>query len=442
MNRRAILGLHKWSGLAAALLLLLQAATGAMLVYRAELAQLLDPAGMVRRTQGPSLPVETLARSAQSAAPGLGLNRIDFPARSSGTLLMRFEHNGQQRYVSVDPGDGRVLRAGGVWAFPTEAALRIHYQLMTGAPGTAVISITGCVLLIMAASGLLYWRPRKASATLAALRVVWSARWDVVLRQLHRTIGVLANLVLCLSAATGLWLAIPMLDDAPAAQQQHPSIEGLDRAIALARGTFPGRDVRDVRLDSLGRATVTLRAPERSARAVHKAVITLASGEIAATTPASKDTSAWLIPLPIHTGDALGNAGRLVILAGAASLIFLAIAGPTLWLAAELRRRASARKVDHEPELTTGRGFAMRCSPAGARHRLPLERVEVNAVRRPPEDDLPISGQIVGSSHLLISRNLRQRNVDYALGKFSCTIAPRTSRCAAAFRSRSHGMLC
>ena len=57
MNRALMLRLHRTIGLAVAALLLVQALSGAMLVYRGPLARLIDPVAMTSGKAGPAVSV-------------------------------------------------------------------------------------------------------------------------------------------------------------------------------------------------------------------------------------------------------------------------------------------------------------------------------------------------------------------------------------------------
>jgi uncharacterized iron-regulated membrane protein len=331
--KRTLLQIHRWCGLAVFAFVLLQAATGSMLVFRAELAQLLDPAGMVRHTAAGSAPLSRVTASVHAAYPGFELQRI--------VRATYFAHlvnaEGVVRYVSVDPGDAAVLRRGGIWRFPVEAALLIHYQLMAGRAGLAVVTTLGVTLLAMAISGVAYWWPRPGRWR-AGFSVNWRMPGRVVLRQVLRVLGPIVCLVVGLSAATGIVLAVTIIVGSGSTRSTSPSglpavsEANIDRAFGLARAVYPGRGVRDIRMPAPGRFNVFFWAPERQPEAVDGVKIDLLALRVVTVSPAAADRSLATAVLPIHMGESAGLAGQVIILLEGLALAVLAVSGPLTWL--------------------------------------------------------------------------------------------------------------
>ena len=340
MTKPAFLRLHRALGLTMALFLLAQGVTGAMLAWREPLARLIDPAAMVRRTDpaGGDLPVgEALARIAR-ARPELAVSRFYFAERADGAWFLEMrDAQARARYATADPGDGHVLKMGGAAAFPLQAALLLHYQLGLGPAGSFLIAADGIALLLLALSGLGQWWPGRARIGPAlAIRRRLPAR--LLLRQCHRTAGVLAALFLFLLAATGAALALPdafAALDAPAAARSAPRPEPahVDAALARARTAFPQARLRDVRLVP-GAIRVNFHAPERGPRAVHQVTVDTTAMALGPVQPARDNTALWMTMLPIHTGEFAGLAGRLAMTLAAVVLALLAMSG----LAIGLRR--------------------------------------------------------------------------------------------------------
>jgi len=344
MSKRLLLLIHRYCGLAAALFLLVQAATGAMLVYRAELARLADPAGMVRQSQGPDAPLSAILCAIRDQHPDWRIRRIFFPIGADGVYFVHLTTaEGAARYASLDPGSTRILRAGGIWSFPAEAALRIHYEMMSGLPGRIFILLVGISLLGMIATGLAYWWPRRGRWR-KSLAIDLRLAPKLVLRHFHRSLGALLAPLILLSAATGAYLAFVLLIESPAPPARlssPPSVTAPDRALALARSQFPGSAVRDIRIPDPGTFNILLRAPERNAEAVHLVRVDLATNRVLARIPADRDPSLWVPILPIHNGKALGTIGRIILLLGALAIATLTVTGPLMWLQA---RKPSKKK--------------------------------------------------------------------------------------------------
>lgn len=340
--KRLLLQVHRWSGLVAATLILLQAGTGTLLVFRTGFAELVDPRGMVRHSTQGAATLSRVMGAAHDRYPGFGLERLAFPQTSHGVYLVHLlSPAGVTRYVSVDPGTGAVLRAGAVWDFPGEAALQVHCRLMTGRVGLATVMLVGVLLLTMAATGLAYWWPKR-DRWKRSLAIDARLPGKVVLRQVHRTLGVVCAASAIVSASTGLLVAGEFFLEpgslAPRSASDRIVAGDVDAALAAARAIYPGRAIRDVRTPRLEAFNVFFWAPEVSPHAVHRVRIDLATGRIIDITPAEQSGQLWMTLLPIHSGDTFGLAGSLVILLGAVGIVTLAATGPIVWLVGRRRQ--------------------------------------------------------------------------------------------------------
>lgn len=347
IGKTALFRIHKYCGLAAALVLLVQAITGMALVYGADIAQWLDPAGLVRNTAGSDASPGQLLAAAEANYPGFRVQRLVYPAQPDATYFVHMaDARGARRYVSLDPGNAEILRDGSVWSFPVEAALLFHDQLMAGKFGMALVTLAGFVLLCLGISGMIVWWPKRGRIR-KSLAIQWHLKARLVLRQLHRSTGVVVAIILGFSTVTGLFMSIPMLiEESPEALPRvgrsiAPAIDG---ALALARREFPGHAVRDIRMPGPRRLNVFFNAPERNSRAVHLVSIDLPAHRVTMVRHARAHKEPWVIALPLHTGQALGAAGRVLILLGGFALALLAASGPILWYqASRMKRRAPAR---------------------------------------------------------------------------------------------------
>lgn len=346
MNRARWLRLHRYIGLAMAALLLVQAATGMLMLYRGPVARLIDPAGMASHGTASTISAGTAVVKAQQALPGFAMTRLFAPDAEGATYVAELtEAAGAKRYASVDPAGGDILRTGSIWAFPVEAALQIHYRLMAGKAGMAIVLLNGLALLAMAGTGLAYWWPRK-SPIAKHLSIRWSLSFRLLLRQLHRTAGVAMSLLLGFMGVTGLLLIVPDLIDPAAPTVARPAARAakIDRSLVLAQSAFPKSPLRDFRIVG-DRLIVNFLAPERNARAVHRAVVTIGRPHIVSATRAERNGALWMTILPLHAGNSFGPIGPAALMTAALALIALSLTGPLMWWQARaLRRRSTPRK--------------------------------------------------------------------------------------------------
>jgi uncharacterized iron-regulated membrane protein len=175
---------------------------------------------------------------------------------------------------------------------------------------------------------------------------------------------VLAFPLLLLQAATGLTIVIPMVTDQPAKQwnMRESFAPRVELAVALASPRYPGHAIRDVRVVSPDRINVFFKAPERNSRAVHRVTVDTRRRRVAAVLDASADRAIWVVTYPLHTGEFLGLAGRVLLLFVGLALAGQAGAGAVMWVQARQtkarsakertsKRAGSASKAAHDPAL-------------------------------------------------------------------------------------------
>jgi uncharacterized iron-regulated membrane protein len=332
MKKASFLSIHRWVALAFAPLILLQAVTGATLLFREPLARLFDPVGMTSHVPGPVAQVAALAAAAESGT-GRRIDRLFLPRTEGGVALARMQGAGVPYVATLDPVSTELLSQGPIWRFPTEAALDLHYQFLSPPVGALIVILTGLGLSIAAACGAAFWWPGRGRVV-QALKVRKGLKGTMKLRAWHRTAGALAVTLIGFSSITGLVMAVTILPplSAPAAGTRPPlSVEATNSAVAAAREKFPQAALRDVRFRPDGTFQVNFGAPERNAFAVHTVVTDITGRSVTRVTPASENSEPWVVLLPLHAGTFLGALGTLLLALEAAALVFLAVSGPLSW---------------------------------------------------------------------------------------------------------------
>jgi len=332
VGKSSLLSLHRWVALVFAPLILLQAITGGMLVFRDPLARLLNPAAMTAHSHGVPADVGQLAAAAQDST-GRHIDRLFLPREEGGVALARMQGKSVPYVATLDPFTGKLLSRGSIWRFPTEAALDFHYQLLRPPFGALVVILTGLALLTVATAGGLHWWPGRNKVA-QALKIRKGLKGNMRLRAWHRTVGALALLLIAFSSFTGLTIAattLPPLSSQAVVERPLLSAATANAAVATARRVFPGSALRDVRFRSSGGFQVNFLAPERNTQAVHSVEIGPNGRDVIRVVPASQNREPWVILLPLHTGTFLGAVGTLVLAMEALALIFLAVSGPLSW---------------------------------------------------------------------------------------------------------------
>ncbi|WP_164843910.1 PepSY-associated TM helix domain-containing protein [Croceicoccus ponticola] len=332
MKPRTLLSIHRWIALVFAPLLAMQAVTGGALLFRDDLSAVMEPARI--SAPGQIVPLSVLAASAENAQPKRRIVRIFLPQHDDGTAFAQLDgYDGAVGHALLDPGNGKLLATGSIWHFPLETALQLHFRLNGGNFGLLLVCLYGFALMLIAATGLWHWWPGR-KRMLQALKIPARMPQRLKLRAWHRSSGALLSGVLLVTALTGILTGYPSLvfGPSPASATPIPMIPAdIDAAYALAKAEFPASRPRDVRFRQDGTLAINFFAPRGGAWAVDTVIVSNVDQAIVSVTPYEANNALWTYTLPIHTGSIAGVAGRWLMLAAAAGLLFLTISGPLAW---------------------------------------------------------------------------------------------------------------
>ena len=356
-SRKALVALHRWTGLIAGVLLLSQGLTGSVVAFRDELNHLLHRDALTVAPTPAVQPVQSLLDQVRSAHPGLHVERIEYPRHADEAYLFRLEAAKHEapRYVAVDPYRGVITRDAALAGWPIEWLYRLHQQLLAGQRGELVVGATGIALLLLCLTAPFVWWPGRRQLR-RGFTITLQAGTYRSLRDLHRVGGIAIVIVLLTTATTGVaivWKApLQSAADRIVPTQSKPSVEvaaradrvlqSIDALVVDARQRYGNAAVKNVRFPG-GHGRVVNIFLETSSTTRPRASDQLwydgYTGEVlgryeAASLPAGNRIFDWL--LPIHTGEVFGLFGRLLFTLGALALPALAITGVWQW---SLRRR-------------------------------------------------------------------------------------------------------
>lgn len=379
MPRRVWLACHRWAALMLGGILILSGLTGGLLVAARPLDRLLHPAYFVAESRPGDVAVslESVRRSLVEAfGPDASLT-FDPPRKAGDTLQVRVR-GGWRGTVYLDPSTGREQGRRAENEGAAAVLYQLHSALMLGQTGKAVLAWAALAYLVLMASGLVIWWPRKWPPS---LRMVFDKGTLRALFDVHRQGGAILAVFLTVSVATGAYLAwrpiggwitaasgqprvvapkLPELTAGMAALQAGtprppggmPAIPvgmvrppTLDALAAAARATFPDGEIGFIlytpQLDRPlairmrlpddphpnGRSTVWL--DPRDGRV-------LAANRWDELDPGTRINS---VVYPLHTGELGGPAGEVVVGGLGLGLGALGVSGLWLWW-----RRRSLRR--------------------------------------------------------------------------------------------------
>lgn len=366
--RHVLRQLHLWIGLALCLPMVVVGMTGSILVYRNELAALLNPPPRLICATGKAHAVADIVETVQArigkqfrpflyeppAAPGrpASIRLIALEGVAAGPRVIE---------VWVDPVSLDFVRQN-FNAFPglLGTALRLHANLLMSREGRVYVGWLGVAMLTLGVSGLILWWPRWKRWR-AAFVVKRGARGLRLYRDLHGAVGIWTYVVFITVSFSGIYFSFPQSIGAgiktllPGHATSRPvptlAIETVqridaDRAIAVALAAAPGARFRSiglpVRLDQPYRVSLAHPGDARGAPAMTALINPWSAKLIGLIDPGRFDPAqtvlAWQSTL--HFGQGLGWVWRtLVFLSGLLPAMF-AVTGAAMWLT---KRRARGR---------------------------------------------------------------------------------------------------
>lgn len=388
--RDAWLAVHLYAGLVLGGVFVLLGLTGSLLVFYVEIDRVLEPAVATSGGNGQPRALEEVFRALQGAHPERTRAwRLELPMDDDDPVTARYyrptetEHLGfAPLIVRVDP---RTLEVGPArfWGdFAMTWIYDLHYSLLLDRTGRTIVAIVGIVLLGSVVTGLVLWWPAPGRWRSA---LTWKRNAAPARRvyDLHKLGGVWGAALLAILAATGVMLGEPSWFD-PAIDtvsplHRHPKLLTarpigaarlpVDAAIAVARTRFPMAEPRWVETpaDDTGTYRVQMYQAGEPGRRFPKTQVWIDpwNGSVIAVRDARADGAgdtvlAWLHPL--HSGEALGMPGRLLVLAAGFVPALLFVTGVIRW-----RQKARARRTTTAPTPRTGGSARVPVSPA--RHR-------------------------------------------------------------------------
>lgn len=390
--REAWLWLHLYAGLVVGGVFVLLGLTGSLLVFYVGIDRMLEPAVAVSRGDGPPRPLEDVFRALQAAHPERSRAwRLELPMAADDPVTARYYKPAETEHLGFAPlivrVDPRTLEVGPprFWGdFAMTWIYDLHYTLLLDRTGRTFVAVVGIVLFGSLVSGLVLWwpAPGRWQTALAWKRDAAPARR---VYDLHKLGGVSGALLLAILAVTGVMLDEPSwfdpAIDAVSTLHRHPKLQTVrpagaerlpvDAAVAVARTRFPMAEPRWVETpaDDAGTFRVQMYQAGEPGRRFPKTQVWVDpwNGAVLAVRDARADGAgdtvlAWLHPL--HSGEALGMPGRLLVLVSGFVPALLFVTGVIRW-----RQKARARRATTAPIPRSGGSAPAPANPARRRSR-------------------------------------------------------------------------
>ena len=363
--------LHRWTAIAAMVLLVPISLSGALLVWHDALDAMMHPARYATTGADAALPAADYLASAATALPDdAQAAALRFPAERGRPVTVTMRAGAPARPVTVylDPPTGRVLDVVDFRASLVGILHRFHENLtIPEYSGRQIVGWAGAGMLVLSLTGLWLWWPR-GGRILAGLR--WR-RSSATTANLHHLLGFWIALPLAVVSASGIYLAFPQIartamSSVAAMRPQPPRGFGepvsataltADRALEIARGAAPDMVATAVFVPSRGggerprgaageaRPAPAWRVDLRSAQGIEIATVMVDDHGGAARRlpdPLAGDRAAQWIRW-IHEGSHSGPVWQAVVFLCGIFPTMLAITGLVIWLRGRARRKAGAQ---------------------------------------------------------------------------------------------------
>ncbi len=396
LSRRWLTKVHRWSGLFLLFFLFVAGVTGAILAFRWELDRAINPQLFSVEPQAQTLSYTALIDRVESRFPDLIVSTVVTPktpqqstivyvksrmaAHVAHKHVMGMKNELDFNQVFIDPYSGKVLGQRSTTRFElTRESLipdivRLHYTLFLDELGAWVMGVSAVVWFLTTFLGMVLtwpatWRSMKSWKPLVTPRTKsgsYKLNYD-----LHRTASLVTLPILVVVAFTSFYLNLPgMVKPVIAAfspvfnTATIPSAGRMDigsprvtveQAMAMAQQAMPAASHQSVGRDFVkGLYSVRMKLPDDVSPTGNNTVyVRMSDGQVvferkAVDASAGDVFSAWQYPL--HSGNAFGLVGQLLIFIGAVALVAMCVTGLNIWLR---KRRSTQRrsKVNSTPEL-------------------------------------------------------------------------------------------
>jgi len=372
-NRRKLwLKVHLYLGLFAGAVFVIIGLTGSLLAFEHSLDEALN-ASLMRVAKQPTLkPLNEIVSAGLNAVPANGnVLNIDFPRREGLAYALWFEQpsnnpNFPERHqIFINPytaeitGQRLLIDFDHIWRDPfTDFILRLHYTLGLGEQGMTIVGFIGIGLLFSLLTGLIVWWPLGGQFK-KALTMKRHASFTRFNFDLHKTVGFYSAILLLYLVLSGVYLIFPdygrglvsvFSPVTPWTSYQSNVSTGtpisMEQVVKITDAQFPDGHYQfiDFPQNAQGVYVVGKRAEsEVNQRHPYRQLwIDQYNGNIiheqhADTRSAGDVFDEWLYPL--HTGEAFGLTGQIIILILGFLPLVLYVTGFIRWL----QKRNAAR---------------------------------------------------------------------------------------------------
>lgn len=351
--------LHLWLALSIGLLFVVAGLSGSIIAFDHALDERLNPSLLLvsEEITQPRLSYDTMLTTARAYATerGLYVSGLQAPRLPNSTQMfwMRSldKSAGWTTYeIFIHPYNGKVLGQRTWGEYFTSFVYMFHHTLWLGKTGKLILGYCAIGMLLMLFSGLYVWWPRGQGEKRWRAALTLKRKAGVLRRLLdfHRVVGVYGLLTLVVVVSTGIYAvfpeffretagATPMLRAAQHEQSFDAAIS-VEEAISRMNDAQPESRFNRIYFGN-GKEDflLTLSTPEdpRAEHGYNRLTLDPSTGEVREQRRWSEASNTdlffgWMFPL--HSGDAFGQVGRIIVLITGLLPTVLMVTGCWRWL--------------------------------------------------------------------------------------------------------------
>lgn len=358
--RHWLVKLHRYSGLLLSLFIVMAGLTGAALAFNDEIDAWLNPQFYHLAASGPHQPIDVLAAKVEHDYPQARLAFFAMEADGAAPLQAKLRARHEDDALAVDTVFIDPVSAAVVGERNTKAVslapqnlmpflFRLHRYLLLDKPGAIISGSLGLLWLATLLIGFALAWPKHRSGWRKALSIKRGAGGFRLMYDLHRSVGLVAGVLLVMTAFTGAVMNLPdvarpvvaslsPLTKPPksSAHEGKPQISW-QQALQSAQASMPlATPVRIARDDKHSLYQVRLHKPDdiQDSGSVRVFVDAVDGKVLRSLDPLKGSAGDTFIGVQygLHTGQLLGLPGKiLVAFMGFLPLLFM-ITGIAIWL--------------------------------------------------------------------------------------------------------------
>ena len=201
MLRRVSSWIHLYGGLALGGLLIVISVSGSALVFEDTLNEWIRPDLHHVTPTGERAPLDAVVGAVREAYPDATPWIANLSTAPTEPVVVRLGPDAPS--VFVDPYRATVLGAQRPDEGVVNTVVGLHVELLAGRTGGVIVGVSGLLLVLLTATGLVLWWPRRLRQFGRALRISWRQGRVRFNYDLHRAGGFYTTLFLLLTALTG-----------------------------------------------------------------------------------------------------------------------------------------------------------------------------------------------------------------------------------------------